>query len=132
MNVNQAQKEKHPRESLFGHNMKQGQSTILSLVGNYSEKSLRKFASMNANASHTKWMQVHTTTARMTNSLRATSSRILTMPDTLNPGDHVYVSLYGRSKLDQVYTIEESGCIAYDNGNRRLLVEGFHCNEKPL
>ena len=51
---------------------------------------------------------------------------------TLNPGDHVSVSLYGRSKLDQVYTIEESGCIAYNNGNRRLLVEGFHCNEKPL
>lgn len=48
---------------------------------------------------------------------------------TLNPGDQVSVSIYGRSKLDQVYTIDESGSIAYDNGNRRLLVGGLSLNQ---
>lgn len=47
----------------------------------------------------------------------------------MNPGDQVSVSIYGRSKLDQVYTIDESGSIAYDNGNRRLLVGGLSLNQ---
>lgn len=47
----------------------------------------------------------------------------------LNVGDQVSVSIYGRSKLDQVYTIDENGAIFYDNGNRRLLLAGTSLNQ---
>lgn len=47
----------------------------------------------------------------------------------LNSGDQVSVSIYGRSQLDNVYSINNQGAILYDNNNRRLILEGLTLNQ---
>lgn len=47
----------------------------------------------------------------------------------LNVGDEVRVSIYGYSKLEQIYPVREDGSIVYNNNNQRIFVAGLNLNE---
>ena len=47
----------------------------------------------------------------------------------LNVGDEVRVSIYGISKLEKVYPIQEDGSIIYNKDNRKMYVAGLSLNE---